>query len=61
MPECVQREMTLKEWCNKLPDFHLVNKELKILLKRDEILTALESYGVDNWEGYSEALESLND
>jgi len=25
------REMTLEEWCNKLPEFHLVNKQLREL------------------------------
>lgn len=29
------------------------------LLKRDEILTALEAGGVDNWEWYSESLKEL--
>lgn len=27
-----EREMTLKEWCNRLPDNHLVNKEYKELV-----------------------------
>jgi hypothetical protein len=29
------------------------------LKKRDEILSALEQAGVDNWEGYSEAMDIL--
>jgi hypothetical protein len=29
---------------------------LKYLQERDEILSALEAGGVDNWEGYDEAL-----
>lgn len=31
--------------------------EYDYLLKRDDILTALENMGVDNWEGYSDAME----
>jgi len=31
-----QREMTLEEWCSKLPDFHLVNKQLKELLSNHD-------------------------
>lgn len=31
------------------------------LLKRDIILSALESGGVDNWEGYSEALNNIDE
>ena len=34
-----EREMTLEEWCNELPEFHLVNKQLKELknpLKADK-------------------------
>lgn len=33
-----QREMTLKEWCGKLCDSHLVNKELKELLENQNIV-----------------------
>jgi hypothetical protein len=29
-----QREMTLEEWVNKLPDFHLAHKEYKQLIKK---------------------------
>lgn len=28
-----EREMTLQEWCNRLSDLHLVNKELRIVRK----------------------------
>lgn len=28
------REMTLDEWCARLPDFHLVNRELRDLKAR---------------------------
>lgn len=36
-----QREMTLKEYCAQLPDFHLVNKQLAVLVKREEQLMNL--------------------
>ena len=26
-----QREMTLIEWCERLPEFHAVNRQLKVL------------------------------
>ena len=29
-----QREMTLTEWCARLPEFHLVNRQLAALEKR---------------------------
>ena len=29
------------------------------LVQRDEILTALENAGVDNWEGYDDALDGV--
>jgi hypothetical protein len=32
-------------------------EEYERLLKRDEILTALEAGGVDNWEWYDDAIE----
>jgi hypothetical protein len=34
-------------------------KEYEWLQKRDEKLSALENGGVDNWSGYSDALEFL--
>lgn len=33
-----QREMTLDEWCARLPIFHLANKELNALLSKVEQL-----------------------
>lgn len=39
MSDC-EREMTLEEWCNKLPKFHLVNKQLKEL--KDTLTTQTE-------------------
>ena len=39
-----------------------ITKEEYILLKKEqEILRALESAGVDNWEGYDMAMESIWD
>ena len=31
------------------------------LLKSEKELNMLESYGVDNWEGYEEAMEALSE
>lgn len=36
-------------------------KEWFELLRRDKILTALESGGVDNWEWYSDSLKDITD
>jgi len=35
--------------------------EMKRLMKRDAVLTALEAWGVDNWIGYDDALAQLNE
>ena len=38
-----QRENTLDEWCGRLPDCHLVNRELKQLKETNEkVVAALE-------------------
>lgn len=37
----------------------LTEEEYEELLKRSLILTALENYGVDNWEGFEAAMESI--
>ena len=39
----------------------ILKTEYDQLLERDRILTALEAAGVDNWEGYSEALRDKPD
>jgi hypothetical protein len=39
----------------------LTKEEYNYLVKRDEKLEALESYGVDNWCGYGEAMMSLEE
>ncbi|MFL7024294.1 hypothetical protein [Enterovibrio norvegicus] len=36
-------------------------QEYKHLLERNSVLTALEQQGVDNWEGYSEAMSLIPD
>ncbi len=39
-----------------------ISKEEYILLKEEQkILKALEAAGVDNWEGYEMAIDSLED
>jgi len=35
-------------------------EEYDRLLKAEETLTALESHGVDNWDGYSDAMEDVS-
>lgn len=35
----------------------LSKEEYDYLIERDEILSALEEYGVDNWEYYGDALQ----
>jgi hypothetical protein len=54
----------IKEACD-LIDFQQkeiveLKTENKKLIDRDKFLTALENSGVDNWEGYDEAIETLN-
>ena len=39
----------------------ITKKEYESLLKDAEFLEALRSAGVDNWEGYSHALDLLSD
>lgn len=52
-----EREMTLKEWVEKLPESHLAHREYKELIEDQELLNALRSAGVDNWEGYDIVME----
>ena len=59
MDDQTSREMTLKEWCARLPENHLVNKQLKGLLESEAFLNALLAAGVDNWDGYDYAVEML--
>ena len=41
-----QREMTLREWCGKLPDIHLANKQLEALIEAlTEFRTAFANRG----------------
>ena len=39
----------------------ITKKEYESLLEDSEKLEALEAAGVDNWEGYSDAMESLEE
>lgn len=40
---CAQREMGLREWCAKLPDIHLVNRQLHQLVDTvNELCDTLE-------------------
>ena len=50
----------LKELLNALQDYQLVpNATLDKDAKRLQFLASLEAYGVDNWDGYSEAYSSV--
>ena len=51
-----EREMSLREWCDKLPPDHRANKQLKALLANTEILKALYAGGVDGRDGYYDSL-----
>ena len=43
-------------------DTATISKELyEVLLDRDQKLCALEAAGVDNWEGYDEAMNILEE
>lgn len=44
---------SLAEWLVDLED------HVAVLEERDRELTALEAAGVDNWEGYGEAMRSV--
>jgi hypothetical protein len=39
---------------------NMMSQEYAYLKVRDDMLTALENAGVDNWEWYTEAIEELN-
>lgn len=56
----------LKELCLSLDldpyEYGVVTKRgLEQLCRDAEILSALEEYGVDNWEGYGDAMQSLKE
>lgn len=51
------REMSIQEWCAKLPPEHRVNRELIELMDDSAFLNALRATGVDNWIGYDHACE----
>ena len=41
--------------------FENMKKEIRRLQERDRVLSALEGAGVDNWEGYDDAMASLEE
>lgn len=46
----------LENYCTKLEDCNVnLAQEILCLTDRDRFLIALETAGVDNWEGYEEA------
>ncbi len=46
-----------------LPDGHVAieKKWLDSLMQAERILNVLEEFGVDNWEGYGDALQALEE
>jgi hypothetical protein len=57
----MKQEMTLKEYVGVLPVEHMARKEFDDLLTAQVKLDALEGAGVDNWEGYDIAMQSIPD
>ena len=55
---CVEKEMTLREWCGRLSQLHLVNKELKTVKRA---MYSLLRWIDMNTECGLEALESYQD
>jgi len=56
-----EREQTLKEWCNKLPDFHRVNKELlklkEIIILFDHIIISDTKHTKESFQAVEEAFD----
>ena len=38
----------------------ITKKDLDLLFERSELLSCLEACGVDNWDGYGDAIEMMN-
>jgi hypothetical protein len=53
----------LHELCESLDipnEYEVIHKiDLELMIEAWNKLDALEAYGVDNWEGYGEAMQSL--
>ena len=58
------QEVTLKQWCEKLPEFHKVNKELAIikesLIAMNSMVTSGRSHDERSREKYYEAMDILD-
>ena len=61
MDDGASREMTLEEYCNQLHAHHRVRKELKSLLETQKWADAMVAAGVDNWDGYEDALDLMEE
>jgi len=46
-------------WKEKEIAMEIISRDYDYLKGRDQKLSALEEYGVDNWEGYEEAMRSM--
>ena len=61
MSKEAQREMRLHEYVEQLNPSHTARKEFEELIEVDRFMDALAAAGVDNWDGYEIAQESLNE
>ena len=50
----------MTDW-NKDDTITILMSEFQYLHKQEDKLLALEAAGVDNWDGYDDAMENLND
>ena len=51
------RDMSLEEIVKALPPLHKARLEWEQLMKDSWFLECLKSAGVDNWDGYEEAID----
>lgn len=58
-----EQEMTLSEWCNRLPDFHLVNEQRRQVANAIALLSSMihggESHSETSRLAVNEALDNL--
>ena len=57
LAQAASKGLDSPEWTTKLLAAH---RELAVLEANDRKLAALEGAGVDNWEGYDEAMRDIS-
>jgi hypothetical protein len=57
--EMPDQEMTLKQYIEQLPKCHLARKQYESLAIDEKVLDSLRAAGVDNWEGYCDAMRNV--